>query len=289
MIFTDNTCGTHKAKDPAVVYLHGRYYMYYSRFAENGSLRLGIAVSCDGDEWRIHGELPLTQDCEKNGIGAPGAVVLNGKVHLFYQTYGNGVRDAICHAVSGNGIDFIKDEANPVFAPRAGSWSCGRAIDADVCVFGDKLYLYYATRDPQMKIQMVGCAAAPLGSAYTRGDFTEAFDGAILKPELPWEGECIEAPAAIARGGRVYMFYGGSYNCTPQQIGCAVSDDGVHFTRVSLMPFLPNGAPGEWNASESGHPYVFEDIDGEVYLYYQGSADNGRSWYLSRKKISLPI
>lgn len=85
------------------------------------------------------------------------------------------------------------------------------------------------------------------------------------------------------------MFYGGSYNCTPQQIGCAVSSDGINFKRISDEPIVPCGKAGEWNSSESGHPYVFEDEDGSVHLFYQGSADMGATWYLSRIPIDFDI
>ena len=36
-------------------------------------------------------------------------------------------------------------------------------------------------------------------------------------------------------------------------------------------PFLPCGTPDAWNSSESGHPYAFQDDDGRLYLFYQGS------------------
>ena len=35
----------------------------------------------------------------------------------------------------------------------------------------------------------------------------------------------------------------------------------MRWERVGDLPFLPNGAPGAWNASESGHPSVFVDDD----------------------------
>jgi beta-1,2-mannobiose phosphorylase / 1,2-beta-oligomannan phosphorylase len=64
----------------------------------------------------------------------------------------------------------------------------------------------------------------------------------------------------------LYLFYGGGYNNDPQQIGCALSKDGVHFERLFQEPLIPNGEPGDWNASETGHPGVFEDSDGRMYL-----------------------
>jgi hypothetical protein len=210
--------------------------------------------------------------------------VLDGQVHLFYQTYGNGPRDAICHAVSGDGLHFRRNPTNPIFSPT-GAWNCGRAIDADVIVDGDRLLLYWATRDPAFQVQMPGVAAAPLDSDFGRERWTQLCDAPILKPELPWERKCIEAPALCRRDGRLYMFYGGGYNNEPQQIGCAVSDDGVRWTRLSDEPILPNGAPGAWNASESGHPFVFTDADGQMHLFFQGNNDMGRTWWLSRKEI----
>ena len=99
--------------------------------------------------------------------------MLDGRVHLFYQTYGNGRQDAICHAWSENGLDFTRDPTNPVFRPT-GAWTCGRAIDADVIAFGDRLLMYWATRDPAMKVQMQGVAAAPLqGADFSRGRFVQ--------------------------------------------------------------------------------------------------------------------
>ena len=96
--------------------------------------------------------------------------MIDGKVHLFYQTYGNGKNDAICHAISSDGISFTRDATNPVFHPE-GPWTCGRAIDAEVIKFKGKYYLYYATRDPGYKIQMQGVAMAPVTatSAETAG------------------------------------------------------------------------------------------------------------------------
>lgn len=81
------------------------------------------------------------------------------------------------------------------------------------------------------------------------------------------------------------MFYAGGYNNEPQQIGCALSTDAVTWTRLFYEPFLPNGKNGEWNSSESGHPYAFTDDDGKTYLFYQGNNDKGKTWYLSKVTI----
>ena len=287
MLFTNTERGCF-AKDPAVVRFNNQYFLYYSVHYEGPEDRygVGIATSDDMENWTLRGEVPQDTPYESKGSAAPAAIVLNGKVHLFYQTYGNWRSDAICHAVSEDGIHFVKNPSNPVYAPEA-TWCCGRAIDADVCVFNGKLLLYIATRDHDMKIQKIGGAWAELDSDFGKDAWTHLADQSLLTPELLWEQACIEAPATIVEDGKLYMFYGGAYNCSPQQIGCAVSEDGVFFKRVSREPLLPCGAPDSWNSSESGHPYAFRDDDGKAYLFYQGSADMGKTWYLSRKEIQF--
>ena len=289
MMYADASRGRPFSKDPDVVWFNGTYLMYFSipPFRDgrpNDGWNIGIAQSSDLTNWTKAGEIQPGGEYEKNGLCAPAAIVLKNQVHLFYQTYGNREKDAICHAFSSDGIHFTRNSTNPIFSPT-GSWTCGRAIDADVFVKEKKLLLYFATRDTTFKIQMLGVASAPLHSDYGRSRWTQQCDSSILKPELPWEKTCIEAPAVFEHHNRYYMFYAGAYNNQPQQIGCAVSQDGISWTRISDQPVLPNGKPGEWNSSESGHPGVFVDGDGQQYLFFQGNNDFGKTWYLSKKRI----
>ena len=99
MLYTNEALNNF-AKDPAVVFFGGKYLMYYSVKHDDGRIGVGIAQSADMENWSPCGEVALTQDCERNGIAAPGAIVLENRVHLFYQTYGNWEKDALCHAYS---------------------------------------------------------------------------------------------------------------------------------------------------------------------------------------------
>ena len=295
MHFGDATrLGRPFAKDPSVIRFGGRYLLYYSVAAWAKELAppdaprgwaIGISESHDLVNWKKVGEILPEQECEKNGIVNGRIILLDGKLHLFYNTYGNGPKDALCHAWSADGIHFTRNLTNPIWHPT-GDWNNGRAIDVDVVEWGDDIIMYYATRDPAGKIQMLHAIAAPRKSGFNRGDWKSLRDGPVLRPELPWEKSCIEAPSVIKRGDTLYLFYGGGYNNDPQQIGCAVSKDGIHFQRLFTdKPLLPNGAPGQWNSSESGHPGMFEDGDGQIYMFYQGNNDRGRTWFLSWVKI----
>lgn len=292
MYYSDSTgTGIFVAKDPVVVKFKGRYLMYYSRKAfndgKNGMLgwNIGIAESHDLVNWKKTGEIRPAAVYEKNGLCAPGALVKDGQVHLFYQTYGNGPKDAICHAVSADGINFMRDDSNPIFHPAASHWTNGRAIDAEVAYYHNKYFLYYATRDSTGTVQQQGVATAKPGTGFSKDSWKQATDSAILKPVLSWEGQCIEGASVIRKNGRLYMFYAGAYNNAPQQIGVAVSTDGIQWKRLSGKPFLANGRPGAWNSSESGHPCIFADDDGRTWLFYQGNNDKGKTWFLSNIEI----
>lgn len=242
MMFGDTSrTGVPFAKDPHVVNFGGRYLLYFSippyKDQPGSGWNIGIAESRDLVNWSKVGEITPAKgaDYEKKGLCAPGALVRDGKVHLFYQTYGNGKLDAICHAVSDDGLHFERDVTNPIFRP-SGAWTCGRAIDAEVCEFKGKYYLYFATRDADFKIQQVGVAVAPKDTDFSRGEWTQVVDSAVLRPQLPWEKNCIEGASIAVRGSKMYMFYAGAYNNEPQQIGVAMSKDGIHWTRLSDQP-----------------------------------------------------
>lgn len=281
------------SKDPHVIWFQGKYLMYYSvpgytdKTGTQHGWGVAIAESADLVNWERVGEVNSDPAAtyESKGFAAPCALVVGNTVHLFYQTYGNNQNDAICHAWSTDGLNFTRDKTNPIFKPD-GNWNCGRAIDAEVIRFKDKYFLYYATRDPQYKIQMQGVAVAPANTNFNRSEWKNiSVDTPMLKPELPWERDCIEGASVIEKNGRLFTFYAGAYNNAPQQIGVAVSSDGVKWERLFAEPFLANGAPGTWNASESGHPHIFANPNGDDFLFFQGNKTNGKDWYLSNVKV----
>ncbi|MFC1543314.1 family 43 glycosylhydrolase [Candidatus Neomarinimicrobiota bacterium] len=291
MMFGDTSRrGVPFSKDPHVIHFQDRYMMYYSippytdKTNDNKGWGIGIAESKDLVNWIKIGEIIPREIYEAKGICAPCALVIKDTVHLFYQTYGNRENDAICHAFSQNGIDFVRNSSNPVFRPR-GDWTIGRAIDAEVIRLDDKYLLYFATRDTSMSVQMLGVAAAPLNTGFSRNDWQQLTDHPILEPRYPWERNCVEGASVIRSDNFLYMFYAGAYNNEPQQIGVAKSRDGIGWTKLSKEPFLSNGKPGEWNSSESGHPHIFEDSDGRTYLFFQGNNDNGKTWHISKVEI----
>jgi predicted GH43/DUF377 family glycosyl hydrolase len=200
MMYADSTRrGKPFSKNPFVIHLGGRYLMYSSILPIKGSdsREIEITESKDLINWRNVGYLNIQEEYEKKGISAPCVLVIKGKVHIFYQTYGNGKNDAICHAVSDDGItNFKRNPTNPIFRPDGG-WNCGRAIDAEVFHYNGKYFMYFATRDPQYKIQLQGVAIAPGNTNFNRED---------------WEWNYSESghPDIFDDGDKTYLFYQGN-------------------------------------------------------------------------------
>jgi hypothetical protein len=150
--------------------------------------------------------------------------------------------------------------------------------------------------NPSRTLLLVTCLLCPPGAWPVAAEVEEPV-GQFSLPRLYWadvsrDGRAFSKdPPVIALRGRYLLyysmplFYAGGYNNDPQQIGVATSRDGISWTCLSDRPLLPNGAPGEWNASESGHPGIFNDTDGRTYLFFQGNNDHGRTWHLSAVEI----
>jgi hypothetical protein len=127
MHWADRSRGSPFSKDPSVVFFGGRYLMYFSIPPRRGDDRWGQAVAASDNllNWTTIAELEPQGDAEAKGLCAGGAIILGDRVHLFYQTYGSGPRDAICHATSSDGVTFERSADNPILRPT-GDWNCGR-------------------------------------------------------------------------------------------------------------------------------------------------------------------
>jgi predicted GH43/DUF377 family glycosyl hydrolase len=91
-------------------------------------------------------------------------------------------KDAICHAYSDDGIHFKRNPTNPIFRP-SGTWTIGRAIDAEIIKLEDRFLLYFATRDTSFTIQKLGIASAPITTNFAASDWTQLKNETILAPK----------------------------------------------------------------------------------------------------------
>lgn len=96
----------------------------------------------------------------------------------------------------------------------------------------------------------------------------------ILKQQVKWEEKDVFNPAAVVRGGKVYMLYRaedniGKYAGT-SRIGLAISEDGLHFTKMNEPVFYPDNDSlkrFEWEGGVED-PRVVETEDGVYVMTY---------------------
>lgn len=156
--------------------------MYYSMAPSTNKAApkgwaIGIAASRDLTQWKKTGEILPEQPCEKNGLVNGKALLLGGKVHLFYNTYGNGRNDALCHATSNDGLKFTRNPSNPILHPT-GDWNSSETGHPGVFTDTDGLLgLGHEQVDPR---SARGLAAGPAGCNPLQGEGSLAGTSGLL-------------------------------------------------------------------------------------------------------------
>jgi beta-1,2-mannosidase len=104
------------------------------------------------------------------------------------------------------------------------------------------------------------------------GDNT--FNDPILKKEIKWDEKDVFNPAAVVRDNKIYLLFRaedkvGKFAGT-SRIGLAVSDDGLHFTKMKEPVLYPNNDSLKVYEWEGGieDPRVVESEDGRYILTY---------------------
>jgi predicted GH43/DUF377 family glycosyl hydrolase len=96
----------------------------------------------------------------------------------------------------------------------------------------------------------------------------------ILKRKIKWENKDVFNPAAIVRDGKIYLLYRaedtiGKYAGT-SRLGLAVSDDGLHFSKMKEPVFYPDNDSLKVYEWEGGveDPRIVESEEGIYILTY---------------------
>jgi hypothetical protein len=138
--------------------------------------------------------------------------------------------------------------------------------DPSAHVFGDKIYIY-ASHDIE-----AGIPFNDLGDHFGMEDYhiismdsptAEAKDNglALHVKDVPWATRQMWAPDAACKDGKFYLFFPAKKADDIFQIGVAISDS-------PTGPFIPEAEAIK--GSYSIDPAVFEDEDGQFYMYFGG-------------------
>ena len=98
----------------------------------------------------------------------------------------------------------------------------------------------------------------------------EKFTCPITNTSVAWSEKNVLNPAALVKDGKVYLLYRSQDIAMTSRIGLAVSDDGLHFSKLPepvLFPAKDSMKKYEWKGGVED-PRIVETENGEYILTY---------------------
>lgn len=98
----------------------------------------------------------------------------------------------------------------------------------------------------------------------------ETFVSPLQKKTIAWSEKNVLNPAAVVKDGKVYLLYRSQDSAMTSRLGLAVSDDGLHFTKMQqpvLYPAADSMQQYEWKGGVED-PRIVETADGRYMLTY---------------------
>lgn len=98
----------------------------------------------------------------------------------------------------------------------------------------------------------------------------EKFLCPLSNKTIAWSEKNVLNPAAVVRNGKVYLLYRSQDSAMTSRLGLAVSDDGLHFTKMPapvLFPAEDSMKKYEWKGGVED-PRIIESETGEYILTY---------------------
>lgn len=193
-----------------------------------------------------------------NTVMMPSVAATDGSYWLLYA--GKGTEYRIGAASSPDGLVWTREAAAPVIpAGIAGPWTTLSVGGPSLLVepAGGLRAWFQARGDGPMSI---GLAASDDGVEWTAESLDPVFEPGV---EGEWDGAAVGHPAVGWREG-VYELW---YSSSEQQVGYAISADGLAWTRYCHNPvFLAQGTKS-WEAGATKSPEVLL-LDGTYHLFF---------------------
>jgi len=291
---------------PSVLFDGSTYHLWYSgyNYIAGRSVGIGYATSNDGISWTKYDDPSTTNppysqsdpvltpgpgSYDNIGAGFQCVLKIDSIYHMWY-TGDNHVANnqglTICHAISLNGISWIKDTLNPVLnVGQNGSWD-DVWVNAPSVVFDGSMYhMWYAAwnGDYPPSHVLIGHATSP----HPDSSWTKDPNNPVLDKGTPtcWDYDRVDAPNVIYDGSLFHMFYSGGFTLK-WRIGYAWSTDGSNWfkyndpnTTIPLFRVsdlvLDWGPQGTFDDSNVSHCSVLLDtLNDFLKMWYTGADAN---------------
>ncbi len=221
VISLGDTINNAQWNSPSVIFENGKFIMFLS--ANVGDFGEEVvpfrAESNNGSNWNIYKNSLLASDRDPvsidfSGIESPSVVKFNGLYHMYYtavpQTIVGSV--SIGHATSENGIDWMKDQNNPVLEPSGeiADWNGIGVAEPGAVVVNNKLFLYFAAESAGGR-DSIPANTSSIGLSVSSDGYQFGPQQKILTIGLPYsyaDGFTgYGSPAALFYNGNVHLFY----------------------------------------------------------------------------------
>jgi predicted GH43/DUF377 family glycosyl hydrolase len=251
--------------NPDILLFEDKYFMYF-RGQQNGHDRIGVATVAhslfDGKTWNVNPEPVLdagdSRDWDETHVLDPAAVLVNGRIFIYYSAVSPHCDRSVCLAVSSDGVHFKKFKDNPVVIGGG----------PEIVYHNDLFYLYYwKQRSGEKGFELHLSTSA---DGYRFDEYSD-------KPILPvgtmgsWDSVTVETPRIFKEDNVFYMMYCGSdrYEDYPWHAGLAYSHDLVCWEKYAGNPIFSRGPDGAWDEGAIWFTTV-EKINGIYFMWYEG-------------------
>lgn len=272
--------------DPSVIKVGSEYWMYATSPNGTSGIFDGNVVpyllkSSNGINWALSNTAPLllnnadTTAWDGKGVETPCVVYFNSLYHMYYSAipkFGNPGQQAIGHATSVDGENWIKDTIIITPSGIPTDWMSYAAGEPGAVVYNNKIYLYFVGVGARQDTTYPG-GQSVIGLVISNDGFNFGVpqnvlsQGALYPPALSYYG--YSTPNAMVINNVLHLYYDVAKETTSwMQVALhhAYSPDGLSGFIEDTSPIFQN-TDFTWTAREIRAPAVLLD-SAKVKLWF---------------------
>jgi predicted GH43/DUF377 family glycosyl hydrolase len=132
--------------------INGKYYLYYTGKNDIYDQKIGVAISTDGINWEKYSGNPILvadKEWEGSGIYHPSIIEDDNNLVMVYQNTAGGNISGFGIAYSADGLNWIKDNNNPIFTSNETNTNVGNYIlYPNIHKINNEFRIYYTNYFP---------------------------------------------------------------------------------------------------------------------------------------------